>query len=55
MKRARSLSPLYIKLYDDTGTENREPLEAYMRSIVQMLRAEGLISCHAGLPHQGRI
>lgn len=33
--------PLYIKLYDDTGT-NREPMEAYMRSIVQMLRAEGL-------------
>lgn len=43
MKRATfGYLPLYIKLYDDTGTESREPLEAYMRSIVQMLRAEGL-------------
>jgi L-arabinose isomerase len=42
MKRTKfGYLPLYIKLYDDTSAEMREPMEAYMRSIVQMLRGEG--------------
>ena len=53
MKRATfGYLPLYIKLYDDTGTESREPLEAYMRSIVQMRGLRGLDIVAARFAHQ---
>ena len=34
--------PLYIKLYDDSNTRNREPMERHMRTLVSMLESEGL-------------
>ena len=34
--------PLYIKLYDDSNPQEREPMERYMHTLVNMLEAQGL-------------
>lgn len=34
--------PLYIKLYDDSKPQNREPLVNYMNTLIRMLESQGL-------------
>ena len=34
--------PLYIKLYDDENPKTREPLAAYMNTLIDMLESQGI-------------
>ena len=35
--------PLYIKLYDDSDSHMRDPMVAYMNTLVGMLEGNGLV------------